>query len=400
MVFDTGAKLTGDLVEQIASTFITSGMWHNVDVTWTTTDKSVNNARRVLAYGAAGDVGKGNTILVTNAVNNSTVISVESVANFNITDKIVIDSGSTAEVRVVSNINVPANQLTLDAAINTTHLAGATVKTITFQLYLAMEAMNQPSGPNYYHDGSRWRHGKGFRFMMSTGWDSVAHTSSGTIQSTFVPFETCYNCGVPSDLAILNVTYWLWIEDNGNGFVMMGRPEPSGSPEQQSFTIVLEKIANPANKEYTDNQTDFFLYTVGNIWHQLYDGINTTTLPSLLWRNRSILRPFAYQWPDGAQRGSWGSNGAGISFSPLPSYVGYKSVGNGKVYYIKPIVNNQANQLDPIFQSELFFQWNEGLGLIDGDVIAVQGQPVKFLCKSLSSPDNASRITYAVKYYG
>lgn len=396
MVFDTGAKLTGDLVEQIANALITSGLWHNVDVMWTTTDKSANNARRVLAYGPAGGAGKGNTILVANAINNDTVISVESVANFNITDKIVIDNGNTAEVRVISNINVPANQLTLGTAINATHLAGATVKTITFQLYLAMDVINQVSGQNYYHDGSYWRYGKGIRFAISTGWDGAAHINSGTIQSTLVPFETYHRYAVPSDLATVNVTYWLWVEDNGNGFVIMGRPEPSATPEQQSFIIVLEKIANPANKEYTDNQTDFFLYTIGNIWNELYDGINQTSI----WRNRSILRPFAYQWPDGSQRGSWNANGYGVSFSPLPSYFGYKSVGNGKVYYIKPIVNNQANQLDPIFQSELFFQWTEGLGLIDGDVIAVQGQPVKFLCKSLSSPDNTSRITYAIKYYG
>jgi len=94
------------------------------------------------------------------------------------------------------------------------------------------------------------------------------------------------------------------------------------------------------------------------------------------------------------------SNGYGISFCILPNYIGYKSVGNGKVYYIKPIINNTPNQLSPIFQSELFFQWTEGLGLIDGDVVAVQGQPVKFLCKAVDSPDSTNRLTYAIKYYG
>lgn len=393
MVFDTGAKITADLIEQIASTLIASGMWHNVDYTWNITDKTANNARRVLSYGVAGEAGRGNTTLTANVVAGNTTISVTSVANFNITDKIVIGSGATAEVRSVSLINVGTNVLTLDYAVNTAHASGNTVKALTFQLYLAIEAINTYFGVYY---GSPWYYAKGFRFTISTGWDGSAHVNSGTVQSATVSFETCINCGVPSDLATLKLTYFLWIEDNGNGFVMMGKPEPSGSGNQQSFIIALEKIANSGNKEYVDNQTDFFLYTAQNNWNVLYDGDNVNTL----WRNRGLLRPFAYQWPDGTGRGGWNSNGNGISFSPLPSYYGYKSIGNGKVYYIKPIINNSANQLSPIFQSELFFQWSEGLGLIDGDVVAVQGQPVKYLCKAVDRPDTTTRLTYAIKYFG
>lgn len=391
MVFDTGAKITADLIEQIASTFITSGLWHNVDYTWNITDKTANSARRVLAYGAAGGVGRGNTTLTVGVAIGNTTISVGSVTNFNITDKIVLGSGTTAEVRVITGINVGTGILTLDYAVNTTHAIGDTVKALTFQLYLAMEAINTYTGIYYYP----WYYAKGIRFIISTGWDGTAHVNSGTIQSTFVIFET-HSGGVATDLATLKLTYFLWIEDNGNGFVMMGKPEPTADSYQQSFIIVLEKIASPANKEYVDNQTDFSLYTAQNIWNVFYDGDNVATM----WRNRGLLRPFAYQWPDGTGRGSWNSNGNGISFSILPSYMGYKSIGNGKVYYIKPIINNTANQLSPIFQSELFFQWSENLGLIDGDVVAVQGQPVKYLCKALDSPDSAARLTYAIKYFG
>lgn len=387
MVFDTGAKITADLVEQIASTFITSGMWHNVDYTWNITDKTANNARRVLAYGAAGEAGRGNTDITVDVIVGNTTISVGNTANFNITDKIVIGSGATAEVRVVTTIG--AGTLTLDYAVNTTHATGETVKALTFQLYLAIEAINTTQ--NLYTG----QYGKGFRFVISTGWNVTTHTNSGTIQSTFVNFES-HSTTVPSDLATLKLTYWLWIEENGNGFVMMGKPEPSGSSTQGSFIIVLEKIANSANKEYVDNQTDFFLYVVGNQWGVLYDGYVDT-----MWRNRGLLRPFTYQYLDTpSYRWSGSPNGGGISFSPLPSYYGYKSIGNGKVYYIKPIINNTPNQLSPIFQSELFFQWSEGLGLIDGDVVAVQGQPVKFLCKAIDSPDTATRLTYAIKYFG
>ncbi len=392
MVFDTGAKLTAELVEQISTTFISSGLWHNVDTTWNTTDKTDDKARRVLIYGTAGGIGKGDTSLTGNVANNSTTITVTSVANFNITDKIVIGSGQTAEVREITAIDINTGIITLDSVINTAHFAGDTVKTLTYQLYLAMEIINHSNGERY---ACCWTYGKGIRFTFSTSWNSTTHVASGITQTTFMAFES-HTGGVPSDLATINVTYWLWIEDNGNGFVMMGKPEPSSSNQQQSFIVILEKIANPANKEYVDNQTDFFLYTAGNIWSTHYD----RDYHASIWTNRAILRPFAYQWPDGGGRIDTWANGYGISFCQLPNYIGYKSVGNGKVYYIKPIINNTPNQLSPIFQSELFFMWSEGLGLIDGDVVAVQGQPVKFLCKAVDSPDSTNRLTYAIKYYG
>jgi hypothetical protein len=56
--------------------------------------------------------------------------------------------------------------------------------------------------------------------------------------------------------------------------------------------------------------------------------------------------------------------------------------------------------MNPIMQSQLFFLWTESVGLIDGDIIAIQGQPVKYLCKSVDSPDSATRLAYAIKYLG
>lgn len=268
-------------------------------------------------------------------------------------------------------------------------------------IYLALEVINQTNGQNYYYGAQGWwYYGKGIRIVFSKTWDSTGHiyptTDPTAYQSTFLAFES-HSTTTGVDIATTMVTYFLWYENNG--FVIMGKPEPTGDSNQQSFIIVVEKIANPVNKEYVDGYSSFFCYTAGNIWNSLYDGNWATTL----WRNRTILRPFAYQWPDHTSWSSYSfatTNGNGISFPPMPSYIGYKSIGNGKVYYIKPIINNTPNQLSPIFQSELFFMWNEGLGLIDGDVIAVQGQPVKYLCKALDSPDNTSRLTYAIKYYG
>ncbi len=402
MVFNSAAKITADIVEEIANSLIDTRLWHNVDTAWTTIDKTANNSRRVLAYGVTDIPGKGSTTLSTDVVVNSTILPVVNETDFAVNDKIIIGTGYNTEVRIITS--VATGSLTIDAGINIARLSGEPIKYFAFEIYLAMDVINQTSGMNYYQITSYpypWFYGKGIRFFFSSAWNGATHVYSGSTQSAFMPFETCYNCGVPTDMATLQVTYYLWTEDNGNGFVIMGKSAtPTGASYQQSFLAVVERTKNDMNgvpiKEYLDGYSNFYLYKVCNIYPGLYDGDATTTI----WRDRVVLRPFAYQYPDGGGRYTANANGGGVSFCPLPGYFGYKSAGNGKVYYVKPIVNNEPSQLSPIFQSDLFFQWSEGVGLIDGDVVAVQGQALKYLCKALDSPDSASRLTYAIKYLG
>lgn len=327
MVFSTAAKVTADIVEEIATKLIATagGYWTDITATdpgatmWTTVNRAIgNNAKRALKF----------------------------------------DNG----------IEPP--------------------------IFFAFEVINQTSGLQYYY--YNWKYGKGIRVVVAPSWDSVGHTYPATgIQSTFNAFEGCDNCGNSIDLATMLVTYWLWVESNG--FVIMGKPEPTGNSQQQSFITVVERSNT---KRYVDTYSNFYVYVACNIYTPLYEGGDA---PSIA-RNRTILRPFAYQWPD-VPSGDYsntftGSSGNGISFSLTPSYYAYKSVGNGKVYFIKPIIHNQANSITPIFQSELFFMWSENVGLIDGDIVAIQGQPTKFLCKALDSPDSVTRLTYAIKYVG
>lgn len=396
MGFIEGAKITANILGDIVNGLIASGVWHNVDTTWNTIDKTINNARYVLAYGAAGATGKGNTTISADLISGTRILSVVSEANFSINDKVVIGSGLTAEVRIVTAAS--PGSITVDSNVNTLHITGQTVKELDFEIYMAMEIINQSSGMTYYQTPSYpypWHYGKGIRIVFSASWDALAHTYPVSNQSTFVPFETCYNCGVSADLATILVTYWLWIEDapatKGNGFVIMGKPEPTGDSHQQSFILVIER--NPS-KEYADGYSNFFLYTACNIYAGLYDGDATSSI----WRNRQVLRPFAYQYYDGGGRLTTNANGAGISFVPMPSYYAFKSNGNNKVYYVKPLVHNHAGQYSPIFQSELFFLWSEGVGLIDGDVVSIEGTTIKYLCKALDSPDSTSRLTYGIKY--
>jgi hypothetical protein len=393
MGFTVGAKITADILDEITNGLIGTNLWHNVDTTWTTQLKTGNNARVVLCYGAAGAVGKGNTTLSANMIAGTKIVPVVDITNFSVGDKVVLGApgaGPTgSEVRVISSIG--AGTLTLDANVNITHYAAERCANVDLEIYMAIEVIN--SAYNYYYGNQGWwYYGKGYHIVLSASWDSTAHTYPASNQATFVPFETQRDT-VYADLASLIVVYNLWVENNGNGFVIMGRPEPNASDaNQQSFIVVVER--NPA-KEYTDGYTNFFCFTSVNIWQNcLYDGNWTPTL----WRNRTLLRPFAYQYPDHTSWTSYGANGNGLSFVPTPSYYAFKSTGNNKVYYVKPIIHNISGQTAPIFQSDIFFLWNEGLGLIDGDVISIEGRTTKYLCKGIDSPDSTNRLTYAMKF--
>ncbi len=393
MGFTVGAKITADILDEIVNGLIGTDLWHNVDTTWTTQLKTGNNARVVLCYGTAGAVGKGNTSLSTNMIAGTKIVPVIDTTNFSIGDKVILGApgaGPTgSEVRVISSIGT--GTLTLDANVNITHYATERCANVDLEVYMTIEIIN--SAYNYYYGNQGWwYYGKGYHIVFSASWDSTAHTYPTSNQATFIPFESQRDT-VYADLASLIVVYDLWVENNGNGFVIMGRPEPNASDgNQQSFIIVVER--NPA-KEYTDGYTNFFCFTSVNIWQNcLYDGNWCPTL----WRNRTLLRPFAYQYPDHTSYTSYGANGNGLSFVPTPSYYAFKSNGNNKVYYVKPIIHNISGQTAPIFQSDLFFLWNEGLGLINGDVISIEGRTTKYLCKGIDSPDSTNRLTFAMKF--
>ena len=330
-IYDSGAKIMADLVDQIANTLISSAdpitggfYWSNADATWNTTTRTGNSARRALVY------------------NNPTTIPAES------------------------------------------------------PIYLALEVINTSTQvkANYSGGYTYYTQSKGLRATFSPTWDSTGHTYSGTYQQSFIQYESASysyqnsNPGVGGDLATIMMTYYMWIESNG--FVLITRPEPTGDPYQQSFILVVERNTT---KRYADGQSNFYAFCWANIFQSAWDAYPTA-------KHRTVMRPFAQQYPDTGNYDTETLSGAGISFLPLPNYYAYKSIGNGKVYYIKPILHNHSGQMNPIMQTQLFFLWTESVGLIDGDIIAIQGQPVKYLCKSVDSPDSATRLTFAMKYLG
>ncbi|MDY0385641.1 MAG: hypothetical protein RBT65_00645 [Methanolobus sp.] len=297
MGFTSGAKVLGDIIDEIADSLIASSVnWVEGDSTWDTDDRTTgnDNARRCLKY-----------------------------------------TGDTEDI------------------------------------WLTLEAIN--SNSRKVHDTY---YAKGLRVSFSSGWDSVNNTWSGTPFQSFVAFESEYNDTTPnSNLETLQVNYFLWTDSSG--FVIMGVPEPiEADNRQSSFIAVVEHMGT---KEYSDGLTNFYFY-------QELNYRASSTADSGGFEIFYVLRPFSYE-----------DYNDGVQFWSDPKFA-LKSNGNGKVYFMKPIVCNTSDEKTPIYQSELFFKVSTGAGLVDGDVIAIDGETTKYLVKMISSPDSGTTINYAMKY--
>ena len=185
-------------------------------------------------------------------------------------------------------------------------------------IYWAFEVINQTSGA-YFWSG---QYAKGLVITASATWDAVNHTYPVSNNSSFITMQS-HGGGVGSDIAILQFTYYLWVESNG--FTLMCKPEPTGENSQTSTFLVIERNAN---KEYSDGYSNFYLMYVNNIWGCLYGGGSDIATNSIFC-SRTILRPFAYQYPIASSRVQCSPNANGISFVANPSYYAFKSTGNG-----------------------------------------------------------------------
>ena len=263
----------------------------------------------------------------------------------------------------------------------------------TEKIYIALKSINTDNIIVYYryNHATDWdgRVAKGLQIIFSASWDSVNHEPAGSNMKGFVEFEAqryAWNKSLQTqaDLASLLITYYLWYDDSG--FVITGKPEPHGNDDRQgSFLICIER--NP-NKEYQDGFTNFVCLNTTNYMNHTHNSN---------YPNRNVIRPFAFDWDSGRVDG-WTTEWNGLRQPSLSGYYAFKSVGNGKVYYVKPIAYNSTDNKIPIFQLENCFLWTESVGLVDGDVVAVEGATTKYLCKALDSPDTLNRLPFAIKY--
>ncbi|MBU4223015.1 MAG: hypothetical protein KKD46_03435 [Euryarchaeota archaeon] len=259
--------------------------------------------------------------------------------------------------------------------------------------WLAMTVVNVTSGWNYalVSNHSYWYYGKGIQFVFSQSWEET-HTFPANSYSSFIPF-IIHSGAVGTNLATHQLTYYMWIDETG--ICMMSKGEPTGEGLQPATLVGWERIEA---KEYTDGYTNVVFYSINQILNK-YDGENRSVNDKT--QHRSVIRPFCYTYPAMTDAGHYDFGFSGWSTPSTSGDQGrssFKSHGNGKVYYMKPVVHNHAGWQKPIFQTEMSFAWHEGEGLIDGDVIALEGTSKKFLVKALDSADTTGRLNYAIRY--
>jgi hypothetical protein len=389
----SGQKVLPDVVDEIADGMIATGLWWNADSTWNTSVRTGNLARRVMAYGAAGGAGKGDTTLSAGASSGATVLSVASESNFSVGDTIVIGTGATAEVRKVQA--VAAGQLTVTMGINTARSISDPVKELAFETFLALEVINsqirvQPS----YNNPLGWGYldSKGLIVTFASQWNWNEHYYMAGAQSSFINFNGHTN-GMNADMAVMKITYWYWYE--ALGFCMIGTPDATGDSYQQAFFCCVER--NP-DKEFSDGLSNWYCYNVMN-----GQNVHNTDVATN-YRVHNLMRPFAFMTPEDTWRSSnynstvlAGMN-AGITFPYRGANLAFRSTGNNKVYFHKPQIQSNRGFQQPIFQSELFWAWNEGAGLVDGDVVMPTGGTRSYLLKAVSSPDVGTKLCFALKY--
>ncbi|SFM86505.1 hypothetical protein RE474_04130 [Methanolobus sediminis] len=285
-----------------------------------------------------------------------------------------------ADALIASSVNWVEGDATWDTTDRSTEatLARRCLKYTgdSADIWMTLEVHNYKTSEAIRYQGNDTG-AQGLRVTFTSTWDSINHTWGDTKFQTFIGFEgRDWSYDMYTDMATLQINYWLWVDSTG--FVVMGKPEPSSNDRQSSFICVMEHMGT---KEYSDGLTNFYCYTTRNAWWA-----GTGEHSGL--ENYRMTRPFSFQDRD---------EDDGIQFYYDTPYA-RKSNGNGKVYFMKPVIHNTANNKTPIYQSELFFRLSIDAGLVDGDVIAIDGATTKFLCKMLTSPDHSNVLAFAMKY--
>lgn len=246
----------------------------------------------------------------------------------------------------------------------------------TSDMYVALEAVNVGISTSYI---GGLTHARGLRLRFCASWDSFNHNVGSPVQQTFAPVEgRTWNNAFYEDLETQQFDYWLWVSEEG--FALVIQPLYSDNDKQVSCILVMEHI--PENeKEYTDGQSNWFAYMRKN-----YEGWQDTD-KYIGYEQNKIVRPFVYDSYDGTGLQWW-----------KRTYYSFISDGNNKIYLALPILHNSVDERTPLYRPKLFFYLNQNEGIFDNDIIAVEGETTKYLCKMIDSPDDSSVLPWAIKY--
>jgi hypothetical protein len=240
-------------------------------------------------------------------------------------------------------------------------------------IWFAFEIVNDSRTFNHVSD----HRSRGFRLTISSNWDYNTNMYSGSTVHLYVGFEARSSNTPGGNMATLPIEYYMFIDQTG--VVLMASPVTWNEDNlQSSFIFVIERMET---QEYIDGQSRFYAFKDQNAnwWHATsHDGS---------FKPHRVIRPFLYSTVD---------DNVGIRYWRNDHFC-FKNLGDGKMYYTRPIVFNSTGETDPIGYVNMFIRVNEGLGVIDGDIIEVDNTTRKYLVKYISSPSSTGRLPFAMR---
>jgi len=246
---------------------------------------------------------------------------------------------------------------------------------IADDIYLALIQSNTATSRR---SGASALYAKGLIVVISDAWDGGAHEPSGNIQIVFVPFEAD-NGAVVADLADFEIDHKLFT--GSSGFALVGVPPPNASDIYQcSFLVVVERNTN---KIYADGFTNFHIYVDGNNFNSLWNTQNSgTALFGVNVRWYRYTHAFTLQAQDAYQK----------------AYLAFKSTGDNKAYFMKPVLHNDTGERSPWLQPEFWIAVSSSkTNLADDDVLAMPVPSTKTYQVTLKqSPDYTNYLRYAI----
>jgi len=263
---------------------------------------------------------------------------------------------------------------TWDTTTKTGENARRVVHHIADDIYLALIQCN-----TFRRAGSQALYAKGLIVVISDAWDGGTHEPSGNIKIVFVPFEAD-NSTVYADLADFEIDHQLFT--GSGGFALVGVPPPHSSDIYQcSFIVVVERNTN---KIYADGYTNFHMFVDGNNFNSLWNTQNSgAALFGVNVRWYRYTHAFNLQsYADAYQKG----------------YYAFKSTGDNKAYFMKPVLHNDTNERSPWLQPEFWIAVSSSkTNLADDDVLAMPAPSTKSYQVTLKqSPDYTAYIRYAI----
>jgi len=265
---------------------------------------------------------------------------------------------------------------TWDTSVKTGESARRVCHHIADDIWLSLIQCNTQRRDNPYSE-----HAKGLILVISDAWNAGTHEPDGNIQVVFVPFEGKSSSGVNADLADFQIVHKLFT--GAGGFALVGVPPANATDNYQSNFIVI--VERNASKLYADGFTNFYIFVDGNYFYSRF-----------------------HEYPCGAslfgEDVKWHRYTRALQFQAHAEpawqkpYKAYKSVTNGKAYFMKPILHNDTVGRKPWLQPLFWIPINSSkANLADDDEISMPAPDTQTYQVTIkNSPDSAVHIWYAI----